>query len=202
MHLVAPTNRNNSPPQIWQQNFYDKFNLVLSSISVSLHTSPDSTNQFIKKFDVNVEIQKSVIPQDYTLSKIKLSTVVDSIAIDLSPGNISTLSSLLKSTLLASKAYVPRNMKHSSSVAVLDMFKVPSLPSPPGETTRARTLSSRSQELDIETLVEADVEGDKALLTPQPTKSRGNTPNSPMPDIFNEVRRGIKQSRSSDINQA
>ena len=187
--------RKSKAGKIWQQNFYDKFNLVLSSISVSLHTSPGTTIQFIKKFDVNVEIQKSVIPQDYTLSKVKVSTVVDSIVIDLSPGNISTLSSLLKSTLLTAKTGAPGDLRRSSTVAVLDKFKVPSLPSPPAEATRARTLSSRSQDLDIETLVGVDKDDGPAMLTPKPVRSRAHTPNSPVPNIFNEVREKKEQKR-------
>ena len=135
--------RKSKAAKLLQENFYDVFWLVLSSISITLEETvkPDAemdngvagrkkkiNYELVKKFDVRLAIQKSVIPQDYTLPKVKVNCTINLLEMHLSTSNAPTLSSLIASMKAAMSDDCTSNLtKRSSQEAFLDKFKVPQL---------------------------------------------------------------------------
>ena len=88
--------------KLWQENFYDVFEVKIDSLSVAVQcqTSEKLDQNFISKIlhecSIYVKVEKSVIPFDHTMSKFKLSCVIDSLFLSISRENMHLLSVFFK----------------------------------------------------------------------------------------------------------
>ncbi|GMH83588.1 hypothetical protein TrVE_jg11366 [Triparma verrucosa] len=128
---TTTSNRKNSAARqsasrLYQANFYDTFSLTLSKISIRL-----SGNKVIDEFNVNADLWRSVIPQDPTMSKFKISVSVDSLVFNVDVNDVVAVRDIVDSM----SSGMMRMERRKSEIGLPEMFAVPMLPTIGGPVT-------------------------------------------------------------------
>ena len=82
------TSRSNRPKgslrNIWKSCFYDVFEVQVKGTRLTLHVADERNNNdyaILHNMDINIILEKSVIPADHTLSRVKTNVVVEDLNI-------------------------------------------------------------------------------------------------------------------------
>ena len=88
--------------------FYDTFVLTLEPRGLAIHTGEEA-DEMVGPLDVQVEIQKSIIPADHTLSKFKVRCTIEKVVVSISDDRVAKVAQLIKTwaNLLASNEPLP-----------------------------------------------------------------------------------------------
>eukprot|EP00978_Attheya_sp_CCMP212_P012279 scaffold30492_cov47-Attheya_sp.AAC.1 len=78
--------------------FFDAFELKLCAITVDVSHSPTGAKyDVLKSLDIGISIEKSVIPKDHTISRLKADCVVNSITLNISQANLIHIGNIVRS---------------------------------------------------------------------------------------------------------